>query len=255
MGAFAGCSLLEEIPLVKPVKHVGAGAFTKCISLKNIIIGTEDTEIGAATFYGCESLTEIVIPEGIVSIENSAFADCVYLTSVTLPSTLEYIGTYAFAACQKLPRISLPESLNVLDEGVFTSCTKLSKIDIPNTVIYIGQNAFSGTNWLKAQSDETFIVAGDGILVQYNGNAAHIVIPDTVKRIPDYRFESLSTEPESFTIPASVKYISANAFVKKVESSDGDTSYKKRYTTIRGYKDSYAEVFAQHEYYTFEEIK
>ena len=100
----------------------------------------------------------------------------------------------------------MPESLNVLDEGVFTSCTKLSKIDIPNTVIYIGQNAFSGTNWLKAQSDETFIVAGDGILVQYNGNAAHIVIPDTVKRIPDYRFESLSTEPESFTIPASECY-------------------------------------------------
>ena len=254
IGSFAGCSQLKEISLVHPVKHVAPGAFTNCISLKNIVVGTEDKEIGAGTFYGCESLEQIVIPEGIVSIEASAFADCVYLTSVTLPSTLENIASQAFAGCQKLPRISLPEALDMIGVGAFSGCSKLTKIDIPDNVVDIGRNAFSGTNWLKAQSDETFVVAGDGVLVQYNGNAENIVIPETVKRIPAYRFASLSTEPKSFTLPSSVQYISADAFSKRVDKSDS-YYYEKRYVTIIGREGTYAETFANHEYYTFEAIK
>ena len=195
-----------------------------------------------------------MIPEVIFSIESSAFANCVDLTSVTLPSTLEIVASQAFAGCQKLPRISLPESLDMIGSSAFSGCAKLTKIDIPSGVVYIGRSAFSGTNWLKAQSDEAFIIAGDGILVQYNGNAENIVIPETVKRIPAYRFASLSTEPKSFTIPSSVQYISMDAFSKRVEESD-NYYYEKRYVTLIGYEGTYAETFANHEYYTFEAIK
>jgi hypothetical protein len=176
------------------------------------------------------------------------------ILSVTLPSTLEYLDAQAFAGCYKITRITLPESLKTIGGGAFYGCTKLVKIEIPDTVVYVGKNAFAGTNWLKSHSDEEFVVVGDGILLQYNGIATDIVIPDTVKRIHAYRFDSLPTEPKSITIPASVQYISMDAFSKRVESSSS-AYYEKRYITIKGFKDTYAEVFAQHEYYTFEKIK
>ena len=97
---------------------------------------------------------------------------------------------------------------------------------------------------------------GDGILMQYNGTAANIVIPSTVKRIPDHRFATLKTEPTSFTIPESVEFIGKEAFAKMVSSTDtsGNVtySYQIRYIKLIGTKGSYAETFANHEYYTFE---
>ena len=120
--------------------------------------------------------------------------------------------------------------------------------------MYVGENAFANTNWLKAQSKDEFVVIGDGILLQYNGNAKNIVIPEAVKRIPAYRFASLAEEPESFTIPSTVEYISVDAFAKLVETSSS-SYYKRRYVTIIARKGTYAETFADHEYYTFEAIK
>jgi hypothetical protein len=254
IGAFTDCAALEEISFSGQIKHVSASAFTNCIKLKTFILGTEDTEIGAGTYYGCESLTNVVIPEGVKTIGASAFANCVYLTSVTLPSTLEYIDVGAFAACQKLSSIVIPDSVRAIGNNAFYNCTKLSNADIGDGVVYVGTNVFAGTSWLKTQAKEDFVVVGDGVLLQYNGNAKHIVIPDTVKRIPDYRFASLTVEPESFTIPTTVEYISVDAFTKAVEKS-GSVYYERRYVTIIARKGTYAEQFAAHEYYTFEAIK
>ena len=199
-------------------------------------------------------MEDITIPEGIISIEAYAFAKCVYLNSVKLPSTLENVEVYSFAYCQNLASVSMPASVRIIGNGAFGGCSKLSTIEIPNSVVYIGSDAFANTAWLKARANEEFIVAGDGVLVQYNGKAENIVIPDTVKRIPAYRFATLSVEPKSFTVPSSVQYISVEAFSKMVQKSDS-YSYERRYTTIIGEKGSYAEIFANHEYYTFKKLK
>ena len=90
-------------------------------------------------------------------------------------------------------------------------------------------------------------------MVRYNGNSANIVIPETVKRIPDYRFADVTAEISTITIPSSVKYISKEAFAKLVSSSDS-ASYQMRYLTIIGRKGFYAETFADHEYYTVREL-
>ena len=240
------------------VKHVAAGAFTGCRKLTNLVIGTEDTEIGTGTFYGCESLTEITIPEGIRVIGTSAFSDCVSLTSVSLPSTLETIDSAAFLGCAKIARMELPSSVKILGDSVFSGCQKLVKIEIPSSVIFVGEDAFKGTSWLRSKASEDFIVVGDGVLVQYNGNAKNIVIPDTVKRIPAYRFATLKTEPESFTIPSTVEYIAKEAFAALVEkqgdSDEESYAYRMRYVKIIVRKGTYAETFANHEYYIFEAI-
>ena len=258
MGAFAECILLSEIPFTAPIKHVGDSAFAGCRALQNIVVGTEDTTIGTGTFYGCDALVKVNIPEGITSIGSSAFANCVFLESVTFPSTLKTIENSAFASCKKIARAELPSGVTMLGDSVFSGCTKLTKIDIPETVVYVGTDAFAGTQWLRG-NDEDFIVVGDGILYQYNGNATNIIIPSTVKRIPDHRLTVLKTEPESITIPESVEYIGKQAFVKRNSTTDssGNTSYSysQRYLTIIGYEGSYAESYARYEYYTFEEIK
>jgi hypothetical protein len=257
-GAFTECVQLKNIPLRKPVRHVATGAFTGCRNLETLVIGTEDTEIATGTFYGCENLKEIIIPEGIKTIGSSAFAECVSLTSVTFPSTLEWIDMAAFSGCNKLVRAELPASVTTIGDNAFSGCSKLVKIDIPKSVTYVGENAFYGTNWLKARSTEEFVVVGDGVLIQYNGNAKDIVIPDTVKRIPAYRFSLLKNEPTSFTIPSTVEFIAKDAFAAKIltENADGEETYayRMRYVKIIGRKGTYAETFANHEYYTFEAI-
>ena len=176
------------------------------------------------------------------------------MTSVSLPSTLEYIDAAAFASCGKLTSVDIPASVCAIGSNAFNSCTKLSKVEIADTLAYVGNNVFAGTNWLKAQSKNEFVVIGDGILLQYNGNAKNIVIPDTVKRIPAYRFASLTEEPESFTIPSTVEYISVDAFAELITTSS-TSYYEKRYVKIIARKGTYAETFAAHEYYTFEAIK
>ena len=101
-----------------------------------------------------------------------------------------------------------------------------------------------------ASRGNSFLVVGDGVLLAYNGTATDIVIPDSVKRIPNFSFTGLKSEPTSFTIPAGVEYIGIEAFAKLVSSGDSTTT-QQRYVTIRGYKGSYAEIYANREYYTF----
>ena len=174
------------------------------------------------------------------------------------PFSIKHFLNAIPASCKKIARAELPSGVTMLGDSVFSGCTKLTKIDIPETVVYVGTDAFAGTQWLRG-NDEDFIVVGDGILYQYNGNATNIIIPSTVKRIPDHRLTVLKTEPESITIPESVEYIGKQAFVKRNSTTDssGNTSYSysQRYLTIIGYEGSYAESYARYEYYTFEEIK
>ena len=176
------------------------------------------------------------------------------MTSITFPSTLQYIDAAAFKGCKKLTSVDIPDSVSAIDNIAFSGCSKLSDVEVSDSLVYAGSNVFAGTDWLDEQSDEDFVVIGDGVLIQYNGNDKIIIIPDTVKRIPAYRFAKLKTEPGSFMIPTTVEYISVDAFSALVETSDS-SYYKRRYVKIIARKGTYAEQFAKHEYYTFEAIK
>ena len=251
--AFSECVLLTEILAdTSGITHVGTGAFAGCRELTTVIFGSEDTQIASGAYYGCDAITQIVIPEGVTFIGASAFANCVSLESITFPDTVEYIDSGAFVSCARLVQITLPSSLLSIGDGAFSQCSRLVSIEIPDSVVYVGSGAFSGTRWLR-NADEEFLVVGDGVLVQYTGNSANITIPETVKRIHDYLFADVTAEISTITIPSSVEYISKEAFAKRVSSSDS-SSYEMRYFTIIGRKGSYAEAYADHEYYTFREL-
>ena len=211
------------------------------------------------TYYGCDALTSVVIPARIKNVEAMAFAYCTRLNSVSFEEGTEYISSNAFSGCTKLTKLTLPETLNIISSGAFSGCTKLYDLSVPEGVIYIGANAFESTKWLLNQKDD-FVVAGDGVLIQYQGKeTAILTLHSTVKRLPAYCIADASATISTIIVPSSVEYIANNAFAKKVktQSSTGEavTSYRIRYVTICAKKGTYAEAFSNHDYYTFEELK
>lgn len=80
---------------------------------------------------------------------------------------------------------------------------------IPNSVTYIGDIAFTGTPWLNARTDE-FVIVGDGILLDYNGSADEVTIPDTVRSIAGSAF--CHSDITAITVGETVEHIGESAF-------------------------------------------
>ncbi|MBQ0124810.1 MAG: leucine-rich repeat domain-containing protein, partial [Clostridiales bacterium] len=185
---------------------------------------------------------------------SSAFGSCASLVSVKA-ANVRTIQAGAFFGCAKLEKAEFSDSLRAIGDAAFGNCTKLSNIEIPKTVSYVGIDALTGTKWEKAHTSE-FIVVGDGVLYKYTGSANVIAIPENVKRISANRFAEIENI-DTVIIPENVRYIAKYAFSKLTQSTDSSTlqasaSFTLRNLKIKGKAGSYAERFADHEYYTFE---
>ena len=119
------------------------------------------------------------------------------------------------------------------------SCADLADVTIPDTVSAIGTKAFEGTPWLKnwmtgdsGSADGDFLIVGDGVLLAYRGNKAHVEIPEGVKQIGSEAFKG-HTEIVDVAVPASVTKICAEAF-RNCSSLTGLTGCKGLKTVIRG---------------------
>ena len=174
----------------------------------------EDESIAQRKFYKQKSLTEYEISE-----------------------TIKKIGRLAFAE-SGLKTVDIPESVTEIEYGAFLSCVDLADVKIPATVSHIGTKAFEGTAWLNnwrngdSTSDGDFLIVGDGILLAYKGNSAHVEIPDGVKQIGSEVFKG-HTEILDVAVPASVTKICAEAF-RNCSELTGLTGCEGLKTVIRG---------------------
>ena len=110
-------------------------------------------------------------------IGSNSFGGCKNLQSVTFNVSLTDINEYAFKECAALRSVALPENLERLGRGAFYDCGALEEISVPQNIQKIGGRAFSGTPWLKAQSESDFVTVGNGILIAYNGDKSEVKLP------------------------------------------------------------------------------
>ena len=187
LGAFSGCSSLEEITLPFVGAKAGVTSNDTYQYPFGYIFGTLSYQGGTATkqyyygsslskptnttyyipsnlkkvtvtggnilygaFHNCSSLTSVTIPDSVTSIGNSAFSNCSSLTSVTIPDGVTSIGVEAFYKCTRLQSVTIPDSVTSIGNSAFSNCSSLTSVVIGNSVTSIGQSAFNGCSSLTS---------------------------------------------------------------------------------------------------------
>ena len=263
--AFKGCSALTKINIPDSVIKISDLAFRGCSSLTQINIPDSVTEIGGAAFRDCFSLAEVTLPAFLTSIGDHAFCECSALKHITIPKSVTEIEWGAFEGCSALTSITIPDSVTSIERSVFSDCSALTRINIPNNVTLIKSYAFSGCSSLteiilpdSVTQIEKSAFGGCSSLTQFR-------ISDSVTKIGESAFLGCSSLTQ-FRIPESLTKIGKEAFNgcnslnlvvvlnREVDLSESLIGFyvddnglyrKKDDMTIKGYRNSTAEQYAQ----------
>ena len=153
-------------------------------------------------------IEKLTISDGLQEIGDRAFYCSLETDHITLPNSVTHIGDEAFALNNTLKAAFLGNRTECIGAEAFAYCRSLQKITLPPTVACVGPGAFDGTAYRDGLTDE-FVILGDGVLIDYNGNDKDVVVPEGVKFITD----AFRDQPvEHVTLPDSLLRIGENAF-------------------------------------------
>ena len=166
-------------------------------------------------------IEKLTISDGLQEIGDRAFYCSLETDHITLPNSVTHIGDEAFALNNTLKAAFLGNRTECIGAEAFAYCRSLQKITLPPTVACVGPGAFDGTAYRDGLTDE-FVILGDGVLIDYNGNDKDVVVPEGVKFITD----AFRDQPvEHVTLPDSLLRIGENAFaasaLQSVRFADG----------------------------------
>ncbi len=171
---------------------------------------------GTCDLTGMETCkdTDIVIPfkspEGdeVTGIRSSAFSWITTIKSVTIPDSVTTIGSGAFKGCTDLTSVIMAEGLKTIGAEAFKDCRNLKNLDIPESVTLIYGNAFQNcTSLIQIEKGVSYV---DNWAVKRDVSIDDATLrPDTVG-IANEAFTGCLFK--KITIPASVKFIGAEAF-------------------------------------------
>ena len=183
---------------------------------------TELTSVEENAFFKCTNLTSVIVPKNVKTIEYQAFLSCKYL-SVVLPEGLTKIGVFAFGNCSYMKKIKLPESLERIERSAFADCFTLNALYIPKNVNFINfhNGALTGLSGLLSivvdPENATYDSRNgcNAIIVtatnELKTGCRNTIIPEGVTSLYGFVGQYSMT---SIEIPASVKSIIANAFLR-----------------------------------------
>ncbi len=206
--AFAHRESLESVVIPRSVTEIDHGAFCWCTGLSTVVIPGTVKRVGARAFYWCEKLINATLCPGVDRIGRSAFEECHSLEFVDLYDGLTHIEDRAFCYCPKLNEISVPETVTSVGDMVFYSCGELEKLTFPSHIDSMGNEIFYGCD--KLIDKDGFLILGD-VLFRYTGNAAFVKVPEGIRTIDAFAFQSNKTLT-SVHIPDSVTDIRKGAF-------------------------------------------
>lgn len=169
-----------------------------------------------------EDPADVVVKSGVTYIGAYSMG---YAKTISLPDTVEKIGNYAFFE-SGVEKIKLPASLKEIGAYTFyNSC--LESVTLPKNIKKIGDSAFEGTC------------------------LDSIILPDGLESIGKRAF--IDNYLNDIRIPKSVKTIGDNAFGYYINSDDNSLEPNLD-CTIKGYKETEAEKYAQENKFIFYDI-
>lgn len=221
--SFVNCKWLSCISLPDRVTEIGRQAFANCTSLVKTVLPSRLTVINAMTFAYCTSLTSINLADSVTEICEGAFTGCSNLSDIVLPTSIKSIRKDAFSSCTKLTTINLPDGVQNVDAKAFYD-TGLTSVSVPPSVSHIGVLAscfflrefkVDALNTKFCDIDGVLFNATKKILIRYPAarTASTYVIPDGTRIIGTGAFCRCHSI-ETLVIPASVNYVSDNAFLQ-----------------------------------------
>lgn len=158
--AFAGRTDITFVSLGKNISSIGIGAFDGCTALDEVVLPNGLQLIGENAFRST-ALTNVTLPDGLVAIGAGAYEN-VALTSIKMPfiggsqntskGYLAYIfGGYSFGANRtkvpaSLKTVILSGACTSIPANAFDGCSSIEKIVVGDSVKFIGANAFRGTS-------------------------------------------------------------------------------------------------------------
>ena len=191
---------LKKVIMPKEMATIGYNAFNMCINLETIEWG-EDSEIEEI-----QGAIEASSLPGAPTKYYGAFKECVSLEEVTLPKSIKTFMAGAFMNCTSLKRLVFPNdgkikalecAFSITSTGISTTrhpmghlwgCNSLETIVLPDNLREIGIDALYGTPFRT------------------------IVIPETVKYLPEEGLFYGCSRLEEVTLPSSVTVYSKDMF-------------------------------------------
>jgi hypothetical protein len=200
---------ITAITIPDTVTYIADWAFVSCRGLNSIAIPNSVTNIGYNIFWTCDELAEITVDPGnqFFSVFDGALYDKEITTLFYVPKVTEGI-------------LSIPDKVVYIEYSALQDCSKLTSISISSNVIGSINSEISGSTFqgcinlaeINVSQDNQRYSSADGVL--YNKDKTDLIkfpqartdnvnIPDGVKFIAEYAFESCSGLRE-LTIPDSV---------------------------------------------------
>ena len=165
-----------------PVISIAKMAFRNRQDLLSIKIEEGMRDIGVESFADCCHLEVIQLPDSIRRISTQAFRRCLALRVFNGPKELQKLENSAFQNCQNLTSVTLKKQVTHLGNFAFAGCEHLTDFSMEQVPFFVGENCFSHTPLLHTDHHGVVSVQ-DKIVTEYSGNAAQILLPDTVETI------------------------------------------------------------------------
>ena len=317
--AFHSCIGLTEITLPNGFLSTGGGAFQDCYNLATINLPKNMTRIGPLCFdqtayynnldnwenqrvlyldnyllqarekwddvngeSGIELSGSYHVKSGITLIADEACDFLYRLTDITLPDSLKYIGEGAFCACDGLTSIDIPTNVTHIGELAFYLSDNLAEVNLPDGLQRIGYSAFEKTPYFSSiVNAENPIGYDNGYIIGTHSSLKEANIREGTVLIAENAFEKAGSSVRSITLPESLRYIGAEAFISTYNVNkiivpeaveyigDYALGYSRHYASdsegyvyshlyqfvLSGYSDSVAEKYAKEFDVPFEPIK
>lgn len=209
-------------------KYVGTDAV---VEIPEKIGARVITAVDSSAFYENESVEQVILPDSVLSIGDMAFMYCTNLKDVDVSVNLNSIGDYAFVGCTSLSEIELNSNISSLSVSMFDA-SGITGFKIPYNVKEIKKNAFRNCNSLTSIRIPDYVTTINDNVFRNCKNLESVEIGSGISAIPATVFMNCENL-NSVLIPKSVTSIDVTAFNNCPN------------VTIYGYKDSYAQQFAE----------